>query len=78
MDGAERKRYRKLARMSGLLDVVCLDVWNIPNVRRILAQRIPAEFAFLVPFIVLFSRLFLRDTNRVQIESIVLSFGKPK
>ncbi|MDR3534613.1 MAG: hypothetical protein P4L90_29125 [Rhodopila sp.] len=70
--------------MISLLDVVGLDVWDIPNfsyvpnVAGILSERISAPSAFLWPLVVPLARISLTNSCSVQVERVIIPFCIPQ
>ena len=69
---------RKLARMLRFLDATCFDLGNVPDIAGVFPTGIAAELATLSTFVMLFSGITLGQSDRIQVEIIVMSFGIPK
>ena len=61
--------------MIGLLDMVALDVGDVPDVLWILTERMPRHLPFLWALKMLLSWVFRRDANCVELEIISVGFG---
>jgi hypothetical protein len=77
-DASGRERNWKLAWVSGLFNMAGLDVRDIPDVGRIFAERVTAEFAFMRSFVVSLTWIFLRYSYRIEVEFVVFALREPK
>ena len=69
---------RELAWMISLFNMVALYVWNGPQITRILAKRVAGILTGFRAFEVLLTRVFLRDTDRIHVEDILVRPRKPQ
>jgi len=60
-----------------LLNVIPFDVWYIPNIRRVLSERVARYLPSKRPFKMLFVGILRRDADGVKVECIIVGFGKP-
>src|SRR5438552_16380804 len=64
--------------MDRLLDVIMFDVWDDPDVSGIFSQRVAGILAGLWSFEILLSWILLGNSDRVEIENVIVCFGEPK
>jgi hypothetical protein len=64
--------------MRCFFNVVVFDIWDRPDIRGVAAQGITAKLPLLGAFIVFFARIFLRNSDIIQIKRIVIAFAPPK
>ena len=64
--------------MIRFFNVIRFNVRNLPYVRRIFAEWIPGQFAFVGSFEVFFARVFGRNSDRIQVERVVVRLCEPK
>lgn len=69
---------RKLAWMTCLFDVVVFYVGYLPSVRWIFAKWIAGKFPLVRALKVFFFRILRGDANGIEIENVVVTFGKPE
>ena len=63
--------------MLRLLHMVALDVGNVPQVARILAERVARQLPCFRPLEVLLARILLRDSDRIEVEEVVVRLSEP-
>src|SRR4051794_18730028 len=64
--------------MTGLLNVICFDVWNFPYIRRIFAKWITAKLSFLRSLVVTFPGILLWYPNCIEIKKVFLTLSEPE
>jgi hypothetical protein len=69
---------RKLAGMNGFLDMIVLDVRENPHIPGVLAERIARKLAGFRTLEVFLAGIFRRYPDRVEVEQVIVSLGKPK
>lgn len=68
----------KLAWMFRFLNVVELDVGDVPDVGRILSEGVAGDFSFVRPFEVLLERVLRGHSHGIQVEVVVLALCEPE
>ena len=63
--------------MNSLFDMVVFDVWESPYVARVFAFWVAGEFPDVGAFEVSFVGIFRWDTDRVEVESVIVAYGPP-
>ena len=69
--------HRELTGVDGLFNVVVLDVRKYPYVSGIIAVWVAGKLAPFRPFEIFIVRVFRGHPDRVKIECVVVSLGKP-
>ena len=63
--------------MVGLFDMVAFNIWNDPQVSRILAERVTRIVASLGAFEMFLARIFLGDAHGIEVKDIFIGFREP-
>ena len=57
--------------------MVVFNIWNRPQVSRVLSSGVARKLTFLGPFIILLARIFLRNSDRIEVESVFVLLCEP-